>query len=115
MRIVYEGSLPRVSIPLLRGLTAERGVPLEVPDSVGAALLEQRTWQPAGEVEIPSVDGEQVPFSEGTVEGLKQQASEWDVVVPSGARKADIVELLEAEAKRRAAIDAPPLENDDDE
>lgn len=45
MQIVYTGSLPRPTIPQLRGVDIERGVPVEVPDDIGVTLLEQSTWQ----------------------------------------------------------------------
>lgn len=98
MWIVYTGSLPRPSVPQLRALEIERGVPVEVPDEIGAALLEQRTWRPLHE---PETDASELETR--TVDELRTQADDWGMHVPSGTRKADLVAMLDAEAERRAA------------
>ncbi|MEV5538478.1 hypothetical protein AB0L13_16605 [Saccharopolyspora shandongensis] len=47
MRIRYIGPFVAVDVPSL-GITAERDVPIEVPDSAAARLLEQTTvWAEA--------------------------------------------------------------------
>ena len=98
MHIVYVGSLPRPAVPQLRGVEIVRGVPVEVPDEVGAALLEQRTWRPVGE---PETDASELETR--TMDELRTQADEWGMHVPSGTRKAELVAMLDAEAERRAA------------
>lgn len=42
MRVVYDGPSDSVEVPAA-GLVFVRGVPGEVPDDVGTALLEQKT------------------------------------------------------------------------
>lgn len=47
MRIVYTGPFAAVDVPSL-GITAQRDVPIEVPDEPAARLLEQSTiWAKA--------------------------------------------------------------------
>lgn len=43
MRVVYGGPSQAVEVPDL-GAVVERGVPTEVPDSLGARLVEQACW-----------------------------------------------------------------------
>lgn len=48
MRIQYEGPLDAVLIPDLGDREVARGVPIEVPDALGASLCEQATWREVG-------------------------------------------------------------------
>ena len=46
MKITYVGSHDEVEVPSV-GVVCKRGAVVEVPDSIGASLLEQETnWQP---------------------------------------------------------------------
>jgi hypothetical protein len=48
MRVTYEGPHDVVEVPAAgEGFTAERGKPVDVPDDVAKALLEQDTWTEA--------------------------------------------------------------------
>lgn len=54
MRITYIGPFVAVDVPSL-GITAQRGVPIEVPDSAAKSLLEQSTvWAEAKSSPKPS-------------------------------------------------------------
>lgn len=56
MQIVYVGPFEAVEIPKA-GVRAENGVPLEVDDELGAALLEQTdAWIEAGPADQPEGD-----------------------------------------------------------
>lgn len=44
MRVVYKGVFDSVDIPSI-DFVATRDVPIEVPDSVGASLCEQSSWE----------------------------------------------------------------------
>lgn len=108
MFVVYTGSLPRVAVPQVRGMVIERGVPVEVPDELGAALLEQRAWQPVNEPETEASELEAM-----TVDELKEAADGLGLHVPSGTRKADLVLMVSAEQERRAASEPPADESEE--
>lgn len=46
MRIVYTGPFVAVDVPSL-GITAQQGVPIEIPDDTAGQLLEQSVWAEA--------------------------------------------------------------------
>lgn len=46
MKIVYVGGSPSRAI-VSCGITAERGVPIEVPDDIAVSLLRKPTWEKA--------------------------------------------------------------------
>jgi hypothetical protein len=110
MWIVYEGSLPRPAVPQLRGVEIVRGEPVEVPDEIGAALLEQRSWRSA----TPVVHDETKPYSELTVAELRKRAEALGLSVPARTPKAEIITLIEGEEERQAAQQPPDEENDDE-
>jgi hypothetical protein len=72
MRVVYEGPHEAVEVPDLApfvgtdefpdlGLVIERGVPTDVPDEIGKALLDQDTWRAGPTNKQPARAGKDEP------------------------------------------------------
>lgn len=84
MRLTYPGPHAAVDVPTL-GLRVERGAQVEVPDDVGASLVEQG-WH-----------AEASALASMTVAELREVAAERDVELDSKATKSEIIAALAAD------------------
>ena len=95
----HRQELTRIAITNVAGETAEAPAPkAEAPAEepvVEDVVVEETAVEETVETVVEETTDEAVDFSAMTVAQLKEYAAEHDIKVPSSARKADIIELIE--------------------
>ena len=91
MQIVYSGAHPEVVIDALNTeQVIKRGVPVTVPDDLGASLIEQDTWAKAQTAPAPTADAAAPTTPAAPVEPVTEApVAAQPTAVPTAAPAAD--------------------------